>query len=205
VLLTHEGKDEIITSGGDIITGHDPETGAELWRVGGLNPKLEHWNRTITSPIVSGDVIIGPSRRNPLVAIKAGGRGDISESHAMWKFDKGPDVPTPVSDGKYLYIVDDQGIFNCLDLRTGEPAYKPERIAEGTYSPSLVMGDGKIYATSESAVTTVLAAGPEFKVLAENHLDDEYTLATPILVGDKIYYRTSTHLYCIGAKPAETK
>ncbi len=199
-LYHHEGMDEIITSGGDCATGHDAATGAELWRVDGLNPKKAEWNRTITSPLVAGNLILIPSKRNPLTAIRHGGKGDVTAMHVLWKYDKGPDVPTPVSDGKHVWFVEDQGIFTCLDGRTGEPIYKPERLTAGTYSPSLVMADGKIYATSESAETTVLAATPDFKVLSVNKLDDEYTLSTPVIVDDRIYIRTSSKLYCIGNK-----
>ncbi len=199
-LLRYADRAEVVTSGGDAVTAHDPLSGKEIWRVGGFNPNKQPWNRTITSPLCVGDYVFAPSRRNPLLAIKAGGHGEVGLTHALWSYDKGPDVPTPVSDGKYLWIVDDQGIVSCLDVKTGKTTYDPKRIAAGTYTASLLLADGKILATTESATTTVLAATSEFKTLAVNQLDDEYTLASPIAVGTRIYIRTSTHLYCIGKK-----
>jgi outer membrane protein assembly factor BamB len=106
-------------------------------------------------------------------------------------------VPSPVTDGKLFYIVSDKGVMYCLDARTGAVIWGPERIASGTYSSSLVLADGKLYATSEDGVTTVLRAGTEFEVLAENHLDD-YCLSSPAISGGRIFMRTKGHLFCIG-------
>ena len=88
--------------------------------------------------VVSEGIIAAPSRVKPLVALKPGGRGDVTESHKVWAFDRGPDVPTPISDGKYVYIVDDRGVVHCLDAKTGAIVYGPERLKPGTYSASPV-------------------------------------------------------------------
>lgn len=192
------GHDEVIVNAGDVVTGHDAKSGAELWRVRGINPTNSEWYRIIASPVVVGDLVLAPSRRNPLTAIRAGGKGDVTDTHKLWSYKAGPDVPTPVSDGRHVWVVDDDGRFTCLDAANGEPFYKPERIAQGTYSSSLLLADGKVYATSESGVTTVLEASKEFKVLAENSLNDEYTLSTPVVAGRNLLIRTSAYLYCIG-------
>ena len=78
-----------------------------------------------------------------------------------WSFTRGgPDVPTPVSDGQYVYVVNDRGVVHCLDLKTGAVVYGPQRLKPGTYSASPVLADGNIYVTSEDGVTSVFAAGP---------------------------------------------
>lgn len=195
----YDGREEVIINGGDIVTGNDPATGRELWRVGGLNPKNSEWYRIIASVVCTPEMIFVPTRNQPLLAVRPGAKGDATGTHVAWQTKFGPDVPSPVSDGRYLYVVDDQGRFNCLDAKTGEAVYN-ERIARGTYSSSLVIAAGKIYALNESGVTTVVAAGPEFKVLAENRLDDEYTLSSPAIVDDEIYIRTSGGLYRIEAE-----
>ena len=100
---------EIVVSGGDIVTGHDPATGKELWRLNGQNPENNPYYRVVASPVVSGDLVFAPSRVKPLTAVRAGGRGDVSASHKLWAFDKGPDVPSPLTDGTLLYLVDDRG------------------------------------------------------------------------------------------------
>lgn len=189
---------EVILNGGDIVTGHNIETGREVWRANVLNPGKAGNYRIIPSSLIVGDLIIAPSRVNPMVALKTGGRGDISNTHVVWQSANGPDVPTPVSDGKYLWMVTgDRSIFSCLDLATGKPLYDRERLPTGTYSSSPTLADGKIYLTNESGVTVVIAAEPEFKILAENALDGSMTLSTPAVAGSQIFIRTGKFLYCL--------
>jgi outer membrane protein assembly factor BamB len=191
------GRVEIVVTGGDVVTGHDPDTGKELWRASGLNPDGSPHNRIVASPVAVGDVVVAPTRVKPMLALRAGGRGDVTTSQRVWSFDQGPDVPTPATDGTYLYVVNDRGIVSCLEARTGRVVYGPQRIALGTYSSSPVVADGKVYLTNEEGLTTVLKAGPAFEVLAENSLGD-YTLATPAVDGGQLFLRTSKKLYCIG-------
>jgi len=203
-LLQHDGKDEIVISGGDYVTGHDPATGAELWRAGGLNPNKDRNYRVVASPIVAGGLIFVPSRVRPLIAFRPGGRGDITTSHRAWSTDQGPDVPTPATDGKYIYILNDRGIVWCRDAQTGAQIWGDQRVRSGTYSASPVVADGKVYVVSEDGVVTVLAAGPEFKVLAENDMAD-YTLSSPAISDGQIFLRTTKFLYCIGARAAKPR
>ena len=198
-ILEYDGTREIVITGGDAVTGHDPETGQELWRADGLNPTRNRAYRIIASPVVHGDMIYAPTRVRPLLAVKAGGRGDVLDSHVVWSTDNGPDVPTPVTDGEYFYVVNDRGIVFVMDAKTGEEVYGRERIQPGTYSASPVLADGKIYITNEGGMTTVLKAGPEFEVLSENDLAD-YCLSSPAISDGQIFIRTTTHLYAIGAR-----
>ena len=198
-LLRYDGKTEIVITGGDCATGHDLATGKELWRLNGLNPRNNPANRTIASPVVTDSLIYASSRVRPLVAIRTGGRGDISESHRVWSTNNGPDVPTPVTDGKYFYIVNDKGITWCLNANTGETIWGPERIEMGIYSSSPVLADGKIYVTSEDGITTVMKAGPNFEILARNNLDD-YSLSSVAISEGQLFLRTAQHLYCIGKR-----
>ncbi|NIA12955.1 MAG: PQQ-binding-like beta-propeller repeat protein [Nitrospiraceae bacterium] len=203
-VLRHEGTAQIVVSGGDYVTGHDPETGREIWRAGGLNPKELPNYRVIASPVVAEEIIYVPSRKKPLLALRAGGTGDVTTSHLVWKWDKrgGPDVPSPVCDGKYFYMVDDRGSATCLDAKTGQVVWGPERTARGTVSASPLLADGKLYITNEDAVTTVLAAGPKYKLLATNELEGGggYTLSSLAVSGPRIFMRTARYLYCIGHK-----
>ena len=198
-LLRYRTATEIVITGGDCVTGHDPATGKELWRANGLNPDNDPSYRIIASPIIFNDIVYAPTRVRPLLALRAGGRGDISTSHLLWSTVNGPDVPTPVTDGKYFYIVNDRGIMWCLDAKTGAEIYGPQRIKRGTYSSSPVLADDKIYVTNEEGLTTVVKAGPKFEVLAENPLND-YTLSSPAISDGQIFIRTATNLYCIGKK-----
>jgi outer membrane protein assembly factor BamB len=193
------GKEEIVIAGGDYVTGHDPATGAELWRAGGLNPTKDRSYRIVASPIVANDLIYVPSRVKPLLAVRTGGRGDITKTHVAWSTDQGPDVPTPAVSGGSIYILNDRGIMWCRDAKTGAEIWGNQRVKAGTYSASPVVADGKVYVMSEDGVVTVLDAGPTFKVLAENDMAD-YTLSSPAISDGQIFLRTQKFLYCIGKR-----
>ena len=198
-LLRSGTSTEIVITGGDVVTGHDPSTGRELWRAEGLNPSNDGSNRIVASPVVSGDLVFAASRERPILALRGGGRGDVSKSHLVWSFGNGTDVPTPVTDGTYLYIVNDRGIVWCVDAKTGKEIYGRARIRSGTYSGSPVLADGKIYVTNEDGLTVVFRAGPKLEVLAENDFDD-YTLSSPAVSDGQIFIRTSKFLYAIGTR-----
>jgi outer membrane protein assembly factor BamB len=199
-LLMVDGKPQIVISGGDYVTGHDPVTGEELWRAGGLNPLKDGFFRSVNSPVVADGMIYAGTRKKPVLALKAGGKGDVTESHLVWKWDAGggPDVPTPVSDGKYYYMVADDNVITVIDAKTGKQIYQNRLGVGATIDSSPLLADGKLYITGENAATVVLAAGPEYKELARNELDGTFTLSSIAVSGQQLFIRTSTHLYCIG-------
>jgi outer membrane protein assembly factor BamB len=198
-LLQYNNVTEIVLTGGDVVTGHDPATGKELWRADGLNPTNDPNFRIVASPVVFGDLIIAPTRERPMLVLKAGGRGDVTRSHLLWTFDMGPDVPTPVTDGTHVYVINDRGIMACLEARTGREVYARQRLKPGTYSASPVLADGHIYVTNEDGLTSVVKAGPEFQVVAENDFND-YTLSSPAVSNGQIFFRTTKYLWAIGSK-----
>ena len=198
-LLRYGNTTEIVITGGDVVTGHDPSNGKELWRADGLNPSNNGSYRIVASPVVHGEMIVAPSRERPMLALKVGGRGDVTNTHVLWSFNNGPDVPTPVTDGTYVYAINDRGIMWCLDARTGKEIYGRQRLRPATYSGSAVLADGKIYITDEDGVTSVVQAGPTFVKLAENDLG-EYTLSSPAISEGQIFIRTESFLYAIGTR-----
>ena len=197
-------RTEIIITGGDAVTAHDPASGKEFWRADILNPQNQGNYRIVASPLIVGDIIIAPSRNNPLAALRPGGSGDVAGTHVAWKFERGPDVPTPVSDGKYLYVVNDGGVVHCLDPKTGAVIYGPERLPSGSYSASPTLADGKIYVTEEVTGTTqVFRSGPKFEVLASNTLNDAcspYCLSTVAVSEGQLFIRSSANLWAIGQR-----
>ena len=198
-VLQYAGNTEIVLTGGDVVTGHDPATGKELWRADGLNPTNDANYRIVASPVTFDDLIIAPTRERPMLVLKAGGRGDVTKSHLLWTFDNGPDVPTPVTDGTHVYVINDRGIMFCLEARTGREIYGRQRLRPGTYSGSPVLADGRIYITNEDGVTSVVKAGPQFQLLSENEFDD-YTLSSPAVSNGRIYFRTTKFLWAIGSQ-----
>ena len=198
------GRAELIVTGGDVVSGHDPATGREYWRADVLNPARGTSHRIVASPTIVGGLIIAPSRNDPLVAIRPGGSGDVAATHVAWTFAQGPDVPTPVSDGTLLYIVRDGGVVFALDVKTGMTIYGPVRLPSGTYSASPILADGKIYVTTEEeGLTTVFRAGPKFEILSSNTLLGDcspYCLSTVAISEGQLFLRTSSYLWAIGER-----
>jgi outer membrane protein assembly factor BamB len=200
ILIPLEGKLQLVISGGDYVTGHDLGNGIELWRMGGFNPENSRTYRTIASSLAFDGIIYASSTRGmPFIAFRAGGIGDITKTNLLWQNNLGADVPSPTTDGKRIYVVNDNGIVVAFDPKTGDIEWERRRIEPGIYSASPVIADGKMYATSEEGTTTVLAVGGEFKILAVNKLGS-YTLATPAPVDNQIFIRTADYLYCIANK-----
>jgi outer membrane protein assembly factor BamB len=192
-----EDQIQIIVSGGGYVTAHEPADGKEIWRSAGLNPTGDGNWRTVSSPLVIGDMVIASTRSNPIIGVRGGGRSNVTETHLAWSNDIAPDVPTPVSDGRHLYVLHDDGFFSCLNPKTGEPYYEKQRLPRGKYDASPLLADGRLYVTSEEAKTTVVATGPEFRILATNELEDGYTLSSIAVAGSELFIRTSSRLYCI--------
>ena len=190
---------ELVITGGDSATGHDLASGRELWRVNGFNPTNNPYFRVVASPVVAGGLIYVPTRVKPLMAIRPGGRGDVSQTHRVWSFENGPDVPTPVSDGTFFYSVSDKGVMWCLNAKSGREVWGGQRLKPGTYSSSPVLADGKIYVSNEDGLTSVVMAGPHFRILAENPLND-YCLSSPAISDGQIFIRTAERLFCIGRR-----
>jgi outer membrane protein assembly factor BamB len=193
------GAVEIVVSGGNVVTGHDPATGKELWRMNGMNPTDDYYYRVVASPVAYEDRVYAPSRVRPFVAMRAGGRGDVTASHRLWSFDRGPDVPSPVTDGTLVYLIDDRGVVHALDAATGVVVYGPQRLKPATYNSSPLLAGDRIYVLNEDGLTTVIKTGREFQVLAENALG-EYVLGSPAASDGQIFIRTGQHVYCIGKR-----
>ncbi len=133
---------------------------------------------------------------NCLVAIRGGGRGDVSNSHVLWRYRKAlPNTSSPLLYEGVIYLIRD-GIFTSLNPDTGE-VYKRERLtgALGRYWSSPVAADGRIFVVSEEGKVVVLLAGRDWAVLSVNNLDEE-AFATPAILDGRIYIRTRAALYC---------
>ncbi len=190
----------LVVSGGDYATGHDPGSGRELWRVGGFNPNDSPMYRVVASPVAAGDLVFVPTRVNPMKALRLG----AGEPEVLWETERGPDVPTPATDGETLYLLRDNGLLSRLDARTGVPDWENRRLERGTYSASLLVADGKVYATSEDGVTTVVRDGPEFEILARNQVQG-FTLSSLGVAEGRLYLRTASFLYCIADLPGRER
>jgi outer membrane protein assembly factor BamB len=132
--------------------------------------------------------------------VRPDGKGEVSASHVVWRLAKGaPNKPSILLVGDLIFTVNDAGIVAAVEAKTGEMVWRGR--IEGTYSASPIHAAGRVYAFSEDGKTTVFEAGREFKVIAENVLDDGF-MASPAADGRALYLRTRTHVYRIEAPAA---
>ena len=123
------------------------------------------------------------------------GRGDVTKTHVQWKFGKSmPTRPSQLIVGDLLYVVNDAGIFTCLEMKTGKTVWQ-ERLG-GKYSASPIYVDGRIYFFSEEGLTAVIKPGREYNLLASNQLDGRF-MASPAVTGKALILRTAKHVYRI--------
>lgn len=196
-------RTQIIVNGYKHIGGYDFRTGKELWRLtgGGDIP--------VPTPVVAHGLVFvtnAHGRMAPIYAIRLGAQGDISlndteetNAYVAWSSRRdGGYMQTPLVYGDHLYVCRDNGILSCYEARTGKRHYQ-ERLGSGRtgFTASPVAADGKIYFTSEEGDVHVVQAGPVFKLLGANPLD-EICMATPAISEGSLYFRTRGHLVSIG-------
>ena len=137
--------------------------------------------------------------RNGAMAVKLGGRGDVTGTHVLWRFEKSlPDVPAPLVYNGVVFLVRSGGIVTTLDARTGK-VMKQGRLtgALDDYYASPIGVDGKVYIASEHGKVVVLRAAADWEILAVNEFDSDI-YATPAVSEGKIYVRTRDALFALG-------
>jgi outer membrane protein assembly factor BamB len=194
LLQLPDGKQELVVSLHSKVLGIEPATGKELWNCAGVPDYV------CPAVVTHGDVAyVTAGRKVVTMAIRGGGRGDVTSSHKLWEVNKGSKVPTPLYHDGLLYWLNDQGIACCLKADSGEVVYQ-ERVANlGVVYASLLLADGKLYSVSREKGAVVLAVGPEFKELARNDLGDTSIFnGTPVPSDGRLLLRSDKFLYCIG-------
>jgi outer membrane protein assembly factor BamB len=177
------------------IIGIDPDTGQQLWSCAGNNDGY------VVASVVSHDGVVYAiaGRTNRSVAVKAGGTGEVPE---LWTSRNDSRVNSPVYHAGYLYWLNEQrGMAMCIDAATGKEVYAQRVRGVGRAYASGVYGDGKIYYVTDNATTFVLAAKPQYELLATNKLEDTArTNASPVIDHGRLLIRTDAYLYCVGNK-----
>lgn len=198
-VATHTGEPLIISLGSKALYAYEPSTGQEIWR---FEDRGSHSGSS--TPVIGEEFIYATSGfgNEHLRAIKPGGTGVLPESQVAWTVAKNvPQKPSPVLVNGRLYMVDDGGIANCIDAKTGKQIWSGR--LKGNYSASPVYAAGKVYffnEDDEDGLSTVVEAGTDkFTVLAENELATG-AMGSPAIVGDALFLRTKTHLYRIEQK-----
>lgn len=193
------GRTQMISPGADWVYSYDPATGEELWKAN--YGKLGF--STVPRPVVGhGLVYIATSYvRSALLAIRYDGRGDVTDTHVAWRYEKQvPKKPSLLLVGDELYFTSDMGIATCLDAETGERHWRAR--LDGQFAASPLYADGRIYFCDLEGKTTVIEPGTEYERITVNRLD-EGCKASPAVAGKAIFLRTLTHLYRI-EKPETT-
>lgn len=191
-LIQVDGRAQLISPGSGMVNALDPRSGKEIWRV-----SYGEGFSVVPRPVFGhGLVYIGTGYERPSIyAIKVDGRGDVTESHVLWKTSRSaPNTPSLLLVGDELYFVSDGGVASCVDARTGAPHWN-ERLG-GDFSASPLHGGGLIYFTNERGRTFVVKASTKFEKVAENDLG-ERTLASLAVSGPSFLIRTENHLYRI--------
>jgi outer membrane protein assembly factor BamB len=191
-IVTVAGDPVMISIGSKATYGYDPRTGKELWRI---EERTSHSGST--RPVTGHGLVFYPSgfASGHLLAVRPDGRGDVTQTHVVWRVTKGvPNKPSLLLIGDLIFMINDVGIVTCLEAKTGQEVWKSR--LNGAYSASPIAAGGRIYVFSEEGKATVLEAGREFKVLAENVLDDGF-MASPAVDGNALILRTRTHVYRI--------
>ncbi len=170
------GAQELVVSVKDNIIGFDPKSGQELWRCAGI-PDY------VCPSVISQDgiaYVIG-GRSSMAIAVRGGGRGDVTDTHKLWEAKAGANVTSPIIHDGHMYWVSDRNkVAYCLRLSDGQILYS-ERFPDQPYA-SATAGDGKIYIVTRNGGTYVLAAKPEYNQLAHNKLQDNSTFnASPAI------------------------
>lgn len=182
------------------IVGADPRTGQELWTCQGI-PDGGYVNPSVVAH--EGVVYAIGGRKNTAIAVRAGGRGDVTETHRVWEVSKGANVSSPAfHDGRLYWVHERKGTLICLNANDGETIFE-ERITPrpGTVYSSITIADGKIYAVSQRDGTFVFDAGREFKQLAQNQFEDvQRTNACLAVDAGQFLLRDDGNIYCLGSK-----
>lgn len=186
-----DGRPLLISVASMASYAYDPETGEEIWRVenqgshsGSSRPILGH-----------GLVYVTTGTGRELWAVRPDGHGCVTDTHVVWRYDRAvPHRCSPILVGDHIYLVDDNGVAACVDAKTGDEMWR-KRLG-GNFSASPICAEGRIYFLNQDGKTTVVAASPDYKVLAVNKLEDGF-MASPAVAGKSLFLRTKTALYRI--------
>ena len=207
VVLQTKDRTELLVAGCDHVNAYDLLTGKQLWISGDLEIDSPY-ARNVASPAISDDVIVVCSPNPPgsntdrAIALRTGGSGDITKSHRLWDYRPyNPDCSTPVCYQGNVYMIRDDGIASCLDLTSGKSHWR-KRLAKGTYRTSVVAGDNKVYFLARDGLCTVIRAGTEGEILAQNQLPGTF-YATPAISDGVLYLHAYGRLYAVGAPRGE--
>ncbi|MFH1613808.1 MAG: PQQ-binding-like beta-propeller repeat protein [Planctomycetota bacterium] len=189
IIADVQGRDQLITAADPWVIAYDPADGREIWRADCLGSDVA------PSPVYSNGLVFAVNPNTDLVAIRTGGSGDVTGTHIAWVVHENiPDITSPLSDGRFVYLVTTFGMLTCYSHADGTKVWERELEMNFHASPTLV--DDRIYLLSQNGVMLVLRAGNKYEELARSSLN-ENCHASPAFSDGKIYIRGERNLYCI--------
>ena len=200
------GRKEILVAGGDDISGHDPANGKELWRWGTWNPtRIGHW-RLVPSPVAGDGVILACApKRDPIYAVKAGGRGTLNDDDLAWvsneERDISSDVPTPAYyDGDFFVLSDVRNALSRVEPQSGKVKWSIATPGRIKFEASPLAADGKLYLMNFNSDVVVVDAesGKVLNEIAMGDEDEHYSRSSIAASDGQLFIRTNQTLYCIG-------
>lgn len=190
VVVMIEGKPQLITCGDPWVLAYDPSSGAELWRANGLGSDLA------PSPILAGGLVIALKVNADVLAIRPTGTGDVTKTHMAWKTTDGaPDVPSPVYDGKRLFLLGGGGLLQCCDVATGKEKWAHD-FADEFYSSPVLAGNTLVAVNRKGKMFTADVADA-FKQTGTYNLGESCN-SSPAFRGARMYLRGKNNLFCFG-------
>ncbi|MHC4460490.1 MAG: outer membrane protein assembly factor BamB family protein [Planctomycetota bacterium] len=201
------GKQQLLIVGGDLLTGHDLETGKELWRWGTWNPRrITHW-RLVPSPVAGDNIVLACAPKNaPVYAIRPGGSGVLDDSAIAWVSrdvrEVSSDVPTPAFfDGDFFVLSDLRKSLSRVEPRTGKVKWTIQTPGRSKYEASPLAADGKVYLINHSGEAAVIDAanGNVLKVIPMDKSSGRKVVRASISAAyGQLFIRTTRKLYCVG-------
>ncbi len=197
IVKTKSGGEELVVAVHGKVLGFDPNSGEQLWS---CDTDITWY--MVPSPVAADGVVyfLGGRSGNAALAVRAGGRGDVTDTHRLWTSKKGSNVTSPVYHDGHLYWMHEKiGIAYCARADTGQLVYEERMNRAGQVYASTLLADGRIYHVNRSGRTFVLDAKPKFKLLSTNELRDGSLFnASPAVIGNRILLRSDKYLYCVG-------
>lgn len=197
VTVLVDGKEQIVCTMPTRVVAYDADTGKILWTCRGIaSPRGE---LAYASPAIAGDLAVALGGYNgPALGLRLGGEGDVTDSRRLWRHESAQPqrIGSGVVVGDHLFLVNaGPGTAECIAIKTGKQLWQ-HRLGDNQWG-SLVLAAGRLYATDQRGVTTVLAPNPSrFEEIARNPIG-EPTNSTLAVAGGRIYLRTDAHLFCI--------
>jgi outer membrane protein assembly factor BamB len=190
-------KTQIITVSVPHVQAYSFDTGAELWRVDGINGEVT------PSPITAAGLVLAISPSEKLLALRPDGQGNVTKTHILWSTENNvPDITTPASNGELLFTVTTGGILSCYSVKTGIKNWEHDFDLEFDASPSIA-GD-QLFLFSKNGHAIVLEAAAQFRELFRSEMPDAF-VASPAFAKENIYLRGATNLWCLGPTQEQLK